>query len=83
MTPLHTDGRVKDSDLELQLDGNTGRTFGLFAESMEMAALVSSGQNTGLSRVRRMYIHTGWREHITGIQSACTHMSVGPSAVHR
>ena len=59
MTPLHTDGRVKDSDLELQLDGNTGRTFGLFAESMEMAALVSSGQNTGLSRVRRTYIQGG------------------------
>ena len=59
MTPLHTDGRVKDSDLELQLDGNTGRTFGLFAESMEMAALVSSGQNTGLSRVRRTHIQGG------------------------
>ena len=59
MTPLHTDGRVKDSDLELQLDGNTGRTFGLFAESMEMAALVSSGQNTGLSRVRRTYTQGG------------------------
>ena len=47
-----TGSSVTDSDLELQLDGNTGHTFGLFAESMEMAALVSSGRNSGLSRVR-------------------------------
>ena len=52
MTPLHTGGSVTDSDLEVQLDGNTGHKFGLFPESMEMAALVSSGRHSGLSRVR-------------------------------
>ena len=35
-----TGSSVTNSDLELQLDGNIGHTFGLFAESMEMAALV-------------------------------------------
>ncbi len=47
-----TGSSVTNSDLELQLDGNTGHTFGLCAESMDMAALVSSGRNSGLSRVR-------------------------------